>query len=173
LSSPSEKLKKLAELNFCEDCYSKYLALIHPELEHILSEPISDWRQTEHNIDVLWIKAKGLYDVNKSPMFSPHEDAFQKAENEKLWVKLKFLRDNEILSNFTYKFLDKVSKKRNKIHSLDKFSEQDYLLFRATKALTDAMITPIIFDLKDDIWKKQLDNNEKLVQWLLENVELL
>jgi hypothetical protein len=172
LSSPSEKLRKLAELNFCKDCYFKYLALIHPEIDHILSEPISDWRQTEHNIDILWIKAKGLYDIKDSQVFSPHKNAFQKAENEKLWVKLKFLKEKGILQNFTYKLLDKVSKKRNKIHSLYKFSEKDYRSFRLAKAFTDALITPIIFDLQDEIWKKQLANNEELVQWLLENTEL-
>jgi hypothetical protein len=171
LSSSSEKLKKLAELNFCEDCYLKYLALIHPEIEYLLSEPIFDWRQTEHNIDVLWIKAKGLYDVKKSPMFSPLENAFQIAKGEKLWGKLKFLRENGIINNFTYRFLDKVSKRRNKIHSLSKFSKQDYTLFREAKALTDTVMLPIIFDLKDP-WKKQLDNVEKRAKWLLEKTEL-
>ena len=53
MSALSEKLKKLAELNFCKDCYSKYLVLIHGEIEYLLSEPISDWRQTEENINVL------------------------------------------------------------------------------------------------------------------------
>jgi hypothetical protein len=171
LSSPSEKLKKLAERNFCEDCYPKYLELIHPQIEYLLSEPISDWKQTEHNIDVLWIKAKGLYDAKKSPMFSPHENAFQKAKDEKLWEKLKFLRDKGIINNFTYKFLDEVSKRRHKIHSLSKFSKEDYILFREANALTDALRLPIIFDLKDP-WKKQLDYVEKRAKWLLEKTEL-
>jgi hypothetical protein len=170
LSYPSEKLKKLAELNFCGDCYNKYLLLIHGEIEYLLSEPISDWRQTEQNIDILWIKAKGLYDV-KSSMFHPLENAFKKAKDEKLWKKLKFLRDNGIINNFTYKFFDKVSKRRNKIHSLSKFSKEDYILFREAKTLTDVMQPVIIFDLKDP-WKKQLDYVEKRAKWLLEKTEL-
>jgi len=170
MSALSEKLKKMAELNFCEDCYRKYLDLIYGEIEYLLSEPLSDWRQTEHNIDVFWIKAKGLYDI-KSSMFSPNENAFQKAKDEKLWKKLKFLRDNGIINNYTYKFLDEVSKRRNKIHSLSKFSKEDYILFREAKALTDIMHPIIIFDLKDP-WKKQLDYVENRAKWLLEKTEL-
>jgi hypothetical protein len=45
VSALSEKLKRMAELNFCKKCYSKYLALVHGEIEHLLSEPISNWRQ--------------------------------------------------------------------------------------------------------------------------------
>jgi hypothetical protein len=172
MSALSEKLKKMAELNFCEDCYSKYLALIHGEIEYLLSEPISDWRQTEENINVLWIKAKGLYDAKKSPRFSPYENAFQKATKEKLWTKLQFLRKSEIINDFTYEFLDKVRERRNKIHPPSKFSQQDYTLFREAKALTDAMVPPIIFDLKDAIWKKELDNIEKYAKRLLEKTKL-
>jgi hypothetical protein len=168
MSALSEKLKKLAELNFCEDCYSKYLALIHGEIEYLLSEPISDWRQTEENINILWIKAKGLYDVVNSTIFSPHEDSFQKAREEKLWKKLKFLRKNEIINDFTYKFLDEVSKRRSKIHPPLKFSKQDYNLFREAKTLTDTMLMPIMFDLKDDRWKNLLANVEKRAKQLLE-----
>jgi len=172
MAALSEKLKKLAESNFCEDCYSKYLVLIHGEIEYLLSEPISDWRQTEENINVLWIKAKGLYDVKKSPRFSPHENAFKKARNETAKTKLKNLKDKGLINYYTYDFLNKVRKRRNKIHPPSKFSKQDYILFREAKALTDAMISPIIFDLKDDIWKKQLDNIEKHAKWLLEKTEL-
>jgi len=64
-----------------------------------------------------------------------------------------------------------VSKRRNKIHSLSKFSKEDYILFREAKALTDIMHPVIIFDLKDQ-WKKQLDYVENRAKWLLEKTEL-
>ena len=171
MSCPSEKLKRIAESNFCKDCYSKYLVLIHGEIEYLLSEPISDWRQTEHNIDVLWIKAKGLYDVKKSPMFSPCENAFRKAGSKIVCKKLKFLKDKGIVNEYTYEFLDEVRKKRNKVHPPTKFSKQDYILFREAKALTDTLFPIIIFDLKDP-WEKQLDYVEKRAKWLLEKTEL-
>jgi hypothetical protein len=168
----SEKLKKLAELNFCKNCYSKYLDLIHPEIEYLLSEPISDWRQTEENINVLWIKAKGLYNVVNSTVFSPHENAFKKARNETVLTKLKNLKDEGLIKDYTYDFLNKVRRRRNNIHPPFKFSKQDYILFREAKALTDTMIPPIIFDLKDAVWKKELDNIEKHAKRLLENTKL-
>ena len=172
MSALSERLKRMAESNFCENCYSKYLVLIHGEIEYLLSEPISDWRQTEANIDIMWIKAKGLYNVVNSTVFSPHERAFKKAKAEKLWRKLKFLKDKEILNDSTYKFLAKVSERRNKIHSRSKFSKQDYVLFREAEALTGTMQIPIIHDLKDDRWKNVLANVEKRAKLLLEKFKL-
>ena len=167
MSALSEKLKKLAELNFCEDCYSKYLALIHGEIEYLLSEPISDWRQTEENINILWIKAKGLYVAN-STIFSPCENAFTKARNETVKNKLKDLNDKGLINDYTHDFLNKVRKRRNKIHPPLKFSKQDYNLFREAKTLTDTMLMPIMFDLKDDRWKNLLANVEKRAKQLLE-----
>ena len=171
MSALSEKLKKLAELNFCEDCYSKYLDLIHGEIEYLLSEPISDWRQTENNINVLWIKAKGLYDVKKSLMFSPHQNAFKKAREESVKKKLDDLKEKGIIKEYTHNFLQAVRRRRNKVHPPSTFSKQDYILFREAKALTDALFPVIIFDLKDP-WKKQLDYVEKRAKWLLEKTEL-
>ena len=167
MSALSEQLKKMAELNFCKDCYQKYLALIHCGVEYLLSEPLSDWRQTEANIDIMWIKAKGLYNGVNSTVFFPHEGALQKAKKEKLWRKLKYLKAKGILNDSTYEFLGKVSERRNKIHSQTKFSKQDYVLFREAKALTGTMQIPIIHDLKDDGWKNVLANVEKHAKQLL------
>ena len=170
MSFPSEKLKELAKLNFCKDCYSKYLDLIHGEIEYLLSDPISDWRQTENNITILWIKAKGFYKVNLG-VFSPNQDAIEKAQKEKAFNKLKFLKDEGIIKEYTYEFLNKVRQKRNKVHQQTKFSKQDYILFREANALTNTLFPIIIFDLKEP-WKKQLDYVEKRAKWLLEKTEL-
>lgn len=167
MSALSEKLKRQAELNFCKDCYHKYLTSIHVEIEYLLSEPLSDWRQTEANIDIMWIKAKGLYNGVNSTVFSPHENAFKKARGETSYDKLKFLKKEEIINNYTYEFLDKVRKRRNKIHPPSKFSKQDYVLFREAKALTDTIQIPIIHDLKDDRWKNVLVNVENHAKQLL------
>lgn len=170
MSASSEKLKKLAELNFCKDCYSKYLVSIHGEIEYFLSEPISDWRQTEANIDILWIKAKGLY-VKNSTIFSPHQSAFKKAGNETVCKKLKFLKEDGIINEYTYEFLNKVRQRRNKIHPPSKFTKQDYALFQEAKRITDAMIIPIVFDLKNERWTHHLANIEEYAKQLLEKSE--
>lgn len=162
----------MAEHNFCKNCYSKYLVLFHGEIEHHLSEPISDWRQTENNIDWLWIKAKGFYSITNSTIFSPQDNAFKKAANESVFDKLNYLRNKERIKNYTYEFLNKVRKRRNKIHPPSKFSKQDYILFREARAITDAMFIPIIHDLKSDIWKNTLANVEKRAKLLLEYFKL-
>jgi hypothetical protein len=115
----------------------------------------------------MWIKAKKFYDVN-SPLFSPHETAFQHAKDTKLWKKLKFLNAEGVLPPYTYKLLDQVSKRRNKIHPPDKFSQQDYIMFREVKTLTDLMLLPIIHNLKTELWKNTLVNVEKRAKMLLE-----
>ena len=170
MSDVSEKLRKLAKLNFCEKCYSKYLVLFQGEIEHLLSEPITDWRQAELNIDFMWIKTKNLYDVVNSTVFHPHKNAFQKAKNEKLWKKLKFLKKEGVLPVYSYKLLDKVSKRRNKIHPPDKFSKQDYVMFREVKTLTDTMHILISRDLKDELWQSSLDYVENRAKHLLEKL---
>lgn len=167
MSALSEKLKKMAKLNFCQECYQKYLMFVHGQIEYLLSEPISDWRQVETNITLLAVKAKGAYKKTNSTVFSPNEKAFNKIQKEKLWKKLKILKEAGVLGDNLYRFLDEVSKIRNKIHPPNKFSEQDYILFREAKALTTAILTPVLHDLKDDTWNKVLVSVENHAKWLL------
>jgi len=163
----SEKLRKMAELNFCKECYQKYLMFIHGEIEYLLSEPISDWRQVETDITLLAVKAKGAYKKTNSGIFTPDEKAFKHIQKEKLWKKLKILKETGVIGENLYRFLDEVSKIRNKIHPPNKFSKQDYALFREAKTLASAMVTPILFDLKDDVWKRYLADVEYRAKWLL------
>ena len=167
MSFTSEKLKRLAEANFCKECYRKFLDLIFGEIEYLLSEPISDWRATEQNISLFWIKAKGFYEM-KSGVFSSCPDAFKKAENETTYNKLKFLKDKGIIKEYTYEFLNQVRKRRNNVHPPKKFSKDDYFLFREARGITDAMFVPIIHDSCSDVWKSQLPAIEKSVKNFLE-----
>ncbi len=171
MSYPSEKLKNLAKLNFCDDCYVKYLELIHGEIEYLLSEPISDWRETEQNINLFWIKAKGFYTV-KSGIFSPCENAFKEAYSpiNSMNKKLKFLKKEGLITEYIYEFLDKVRDRRNKVHPPNKFSKQDYFLFQEAKKITNIMQPSIIFDLSADRWN--LAYVEKYAKQLLEKTKL-
>jgi len=175
MSEVIEKLRSLARLNFCAKCYSTYLGLFEAEIERLLLEPIADWKQAEINIDKMWIKAKGFYTVVNSTVFSPDKDAFQKAKEEKLWKKLEFLKDEGILFEHTYKFLDHVSKRRNKIHpqyfEQNYFSRQDYRMFQVAKTLTDMILFPVIHDLKGDEWKATFDVVENLARVFLEKIK--
>ncbi|MFA5363852.1 MAG: hypothetical protein WC325_01555 [Candidatus Bathyarchaeia archaeon] len=168
MSEVIEKLRGLARLNFCEKCYSTYLQLFEGEIEQLLFEPLVDWKETEINIDRMWIKAKGFYTIVNSTVFSPNKTAFQKAKDTKLIDKLKFLREKGILFENTFKFLDQVSKRRNKIHpqyfEQNYFSKQDYRMFQLAKTLTNMIIFPIIYDLKSDEWISTFENVENIAK---------
>jgi hypothetical protein len=168
MSEIIRKLRYLAKSNFCEKCYPK------GQIENLLSEPLVDWKETEINIDKMWIKAKGFYKVINSTIFSPDKDAFQKAKETKLHEKLKFLKDKGMLYEDTYKFLDQVSKRRNKIHpqysEKNYFSGQDYLLFQKAKALTGMIVIPIMHDLKGGVWNSTFSTVENLARTFLEDI---
>ena len=168
-----EQLRKTAELNLCEDCYKKYTMLLEPQIKKWLSKPIGDWRQVETDVNMMVIKAKGFYKQGDSTTFSPDDRAFGEVEKEKLWEKMKFLKETGILGDNSHKFLDKVSKIRNKvIHHQEGFSERDYNLFRHAKELTNAMVMPILFDLEDDVHQRLLASLENHAKQLLSKLKL-
>jgi len=171
MSALSEKLKKSAERNFCEKCYQKYLALIHSEVEYLLSEPISDWRLVEANINGMVMKAKGFYKKTNSTVITPDTEAFNEEMRKERWGfkrKIDFLQKQGIIKESLHGFLDRINKIRNRVHKeRTEFSKQDYVLFREAKALTDAILWFILFDLKDDRWKNVLANVEKRAKQVL------
>ena len=175
MSEVIRKLRGLARLNFCEKCYPKYLTLFEGQIERLLLEPIADWKETEINIDKMWIKAKGYYKIVNLTVFSPNKTAFQKARNTKLIDKLIFLRKKGILRENTFKFLDHVSKRRNKIHPQyfeeNYFSRQDYQMFQLAKTFTNMIVFPVIHDLKTDEWKSSFDTVENLATKFLKELK--
>jgi len=101
----SEKLKKMAELNFCQECYQKYLMFIHGEIEYLLSEPISDWREVEANINKLMMKAKGFYRKNASMTIYPDMESYYEEMRKGRWGfkrKIDFLREEGIVGESSY-----------------------------------------------------------------------
>lgn len=132
----SEKLKNLAKANFCNDCYQKYLTLIQGEIEYLLSDPIPDWNETEENITKMFLKYKGYFkqtDWGTLSLDLREEDLQRIRKRPDLKIKIDILHEHGILKENTYKFLDYVRNRRNKIHPPNRFSEQDYRLFRQAK----------------------------------------
>ena len=147
------------------------MALFQAEIEYLWSEPIADWRQTEQNLKILWIKAKGYYTI-KSTVFSPNDNAFKKAKNEPVYNKLIFLKNEKIIQNSTYEFLNKARKRRNKVHPPNRFSKQDYIMFREAKTLTDILFLHAVRNVKDDIWRNVMASIEEHAKILLEKFQL-
>ena len=166
----SEKLKSLAKANFCDDCYQKYLTLIQGEIEYLLSDPISDWSETEENITKMFLKYKGYFKqtvLGTQSLDLSEEDLRRIRKSPNFYNKIDILHKNGILKENVYKFLDYVRKRRNKIHPPNRFSEQDYKLFRQAKELTQTIFRPILFDLQNDRSEKLLANVETYVKHLL------
>ena len=176
ITSPSliDKFKILVEKNFCEKCFKKYIALIEPEIEYLLSEPISDWRETEENITQMFLKDKGYFKQTEKGTLhlDLHEEDLQNIRNSPLKRKIDYLRKQGILKENFYKFLDYVRSRRNKIHPPNKFSNQDYMLFKQAKELTDVISTTIMFDLKDDVYERLLVKAENYAKQVLSKLSL-
>ena len=171
MSGLSEKLKKMAELNFCQECYQKYLMFIHGEIDYLLSEPMSDWRQVEANINKLMMKAKGFVKKTNSTVIFPDIESYDEEMRKGRWGfkrKIDFLQKEEILGESLNSFLGRINEIRNRVHEeRTQFSTRDYGLFREAKELTSAILTPILFDLKDDVWKRYLADVENRAKCLL------
>jgi hypothetical protein len=166
-----DRIKTLAENNFCEKCYPKYLALIHNEIERVLLEPMSDWRQTETNINALMMKSMGFFSKNDTTAISLDRDAFLKKMKKERWgfnAKIKYLSEKGIIKESLSNLLLHVADIRHRIHKESThFSKQDYSLFRQTKELTDIISTPIMFDLKDDMYERLLVKVENYAKQVL------
>lgn len=173
----SEKLRRMAELNFCEGCYRKYTMLLQPQIEEWLSEPIFDWRQTEENVNKLLMKAKGYYkQTANSTVLFPNRDAFSKEMRKKRWGfkrKIGYLHSQGIIKSSLYRLLETTSRIRHRIHKeYTEFSKQDYNLFRTAKNLTHTILLPILFDLKEDRWNRLLADVEKHARQILSELNL-
>lgn len=176
MSALIEKLNGVAKSNFCEDCYQKYLDLIQGEIEFLLSEPMSDWRQVESNINDIVMKALGFVKKRMdSTAVSLYIEGFIRKVAKERWTfksKLQFLRQQDVIGESLYNFLDKVREIRNNIHPPSKFSEKDYSLFKEAKELTNLISSIILFDLKG-VWERELTIVEKHAKQLLEDNKLI
>jgi hypothetical protein len=168
----SEKLKSLVKANFCDDCYQKYLALIVPEIEFLLSSPISDWNETEENITQMFLKHKGYFKQTDwgTQSLDISEGDLQRIRKSPFKRKIDILHKHGILKENIYKFLDYVRGRRNKIHPPYRFSEQDYRLFKQAKDITNAIFIPVLFDLKNDRRKTLQANVETHIKNLLSKI---
>jgi hypothetical protein len=138
------RLGKIAELNFCHDCYNKYLALVEPTIKLLLARPLGYWRETEADITQMVMKHKKVFTDDKilgvylSRGEKPEEwitngidiKTYREIERWGCKSKLKYLRKHGVLEDASYRLLDTARNLRNNIHDLTyDFPDQDYFLF--------------------------------------------
>lgn len=171
-----EDLRKRAESNFCERCFQEYKALIEPTIEYLLRFPFADWRQVESEVTQMVMKKKGIF-KGKEFVYNLTENVEGKyadcVDGEALrankqtlksfYNKIKYLQDNGIIKESSFKLLYEAKEIRNNIHNVSGFSEQDYTLFRVAHAITNQIWFAMMAERKDEL-ATCISNSEKIAE---------
>lgn len=178
-----KKLRKIAELNLCENCYGTYKAILEPTIKQWLFKPLNDWRQVESDITQMVMKLKGVFKTDKI-FLSLDEDSNEKYANEvdvktfrKIsygWgfkKKIQYLKKKGVLQDSSYNLLYRVNQIRNRIHDpFKEFSEQDFALFYWASAITRQIHSATVFSKLEHISENLKSNAENLAQQLLSRI---
>ncbi|UCE16180.1 MAG: hypothetical protein JSV12_00740 [Candidatus Bathyarchaeota archaeon] len=178
-----KRLRKIAELNLCENCYEKYKAILEPSIKQWLFQPLPDWRAVESYITQMVMKLEGVFKTDVI-FISLDEDSNEKYANEvdveafqkikygwSLRDKIKYLKKMGILHDFSYNLLDRVREIRNRIHDeFYEFSENDLILFHWARTITSQIHWATMFPLNKETSENVRSNAEKLAEQLLQKL---
>ena len=177
-----EDLRRIAELNLCENCFQKYKMFIEPTIRDWVSNPLSDWIEVESYVTQMVMKKKGIFkgnlifislDEGSKEKHSDEVDvkAFLKNEKGGFKNKIEYLHNNGILNDSSHKFLIKAGKVRNKIHNpYAPYSERDQTLFQVAKVITFHIWSATMIEMGEDTSNNLKYEAEKLAEQYLENL---
>lgn len=176
-----EDLRRIAELNLCEDCFRKYKMFIEPTIRDWLSNPLSDWSEVESNVTQIVMKTEGIF-KGKLIFISLDEGSNEKHSDEvdvkdfkvtKKWSfkrKIDYLRKKGILKGYSYKVLDTAREVRNKIHDpYASYSEHDRTLFYIANVITYQIWYATMIEVGEDTSNNLKSEAEKIAEHYLEN----
>jgi hypothetical protein len=137
-----EHLRKMAELNFTDDCYKVYLALIEPGIRSIIQNYMRSWQDIESTVTRMVMIHKQIYKTDLQ-FISLSPDAKEKYGDQvdvdefnkvkfgmSFKDKINYLKNVGLLQSQSYKLLDMLNKRRNKIHEIGEvFTQQDLNVF--------------------------------------------
>lgn len=135
--SSIEELREFAKLNMEEKCFQKYLHLIEPNIKQIIRNYFGGWNSIEFEIIQILMRVNGVYLTSTSVIFDDGDDRnkfkdlvnlekYKKYEKLSFKRKIDLLLKKKIIGKNTYKLLDFLRKKRNKIHKFDGYlSDED------------------------------------------------
>ncbi|MBS3926436.1 MAG: hypothetical protein KGZ34_07105 [Nitrosarchaeum sp.] len=142
-----EDIRKLAELNFPPECYKIYLAIIEPNIKSIIPNYLKNWQSVEGYVTMTVMRHMGIFKTMTS-IISINEDVdpsifplldvkkFKEVKKQTFKQKIDFLKKEGILKENSYKLLDILRLKRNKIHEMDTiFSDKDLQEFSIAKSI--------------------------------------
>lgn len=148
-----EELRKIAQLNLCDNCYQKYLAFLEPTIKEYVARPLSDWGEVEEHLAYLTMRKRGVFKNDKIMSFKDGEEGNYPDEidvaNYRSYKKrlrnahsqIEYLHREGVFGENTYRLLNKARMARNKIHPAPDavFSKEDYGLFYVAKAITSQL----------------------------------
>jgi hypothetical protein len=177
-----EDLRRMAELNLCENCFKNYKMLIEPTIRDWLSNPLSDWSEVELHITQMVMKTKGFF-KGKLIFNSLDEDSNEKLSDKidvkdfkatKKWSfkwKIDYLHKKGILNISSYKVLDTAREARNKIHDpYAPYSEHDRTLFHIANVITNQIWCATIIEMGEDTSNNLKSEAEKMSEQYLDNL---
>lgn len=132
-----DDIRQLAKSNLTPECYETYLTIIHPNIKTIITNYLRNWQNVELYVTLTVMRHMGIFKTSLS--FHSIDDDAEEKYGDKLdvakfrdvktwWLKKKidYLRKEGVLGENSFKLLDALRKKRNKIHEPGMvFSEKD------------------------------------------------
>ena len=118
-------------------CFETYLHLIEPSIKQIIRNYFGGWNSIESYITQIIMRVNGVYKTSISYIFDAGDDRnkyidsvdlkkYKKFERFSFKTKINFLLKNKTIGKNTYKLLDLLREKRNKIHNYDGYiSDED------------------------------------------------
>lgn len=154
--STIDYLRKLAELNFTHECYQRYLEMIEPGIKSIMPSYLKDWQNVEGFVTMVMMRHMGIFkteysvtsiDDGAEEKYSDMCDVveFKKVKKWTFKEKIDYLRKEGILRENSYKLLDALRVKRNKIHEMGTvFSELDLQAFSKAYSIVFYIHTTLV-----------------------------
>ncbi|MGI0057121.1 MAG: hypothetical protein ACREAK_07075 [Nitrosarchaeum sp.] len=168
-----EKLRNIAELNLCEKCIPVYSSIIAPGVVELTRTYFNDWKDIEWRITSMVMKLEGVYktglniitlDYEESKKYNDEIDykKFKKIEMDSFKKKIEYLKEKGILQKYSYKLLDVVRVRRNKIHKpFVPFTGSDFIAFSYGAHIVQNIWLSVFGKFDDEMNKKLLKGAEK------------
>ena len=176
-----DTLNKLAELNFCENCYEKYTQLIEPSIQKLMASPLAGWPETETYLTAIIWKDSGAYDLGTTVLvdfdFQEIDDLPSEKVNKTLLLEIKkwpfskklaYLKKRKITTQNIHKLFDEARQTRNMIHKFNyEFSEDDLELLRVTSNVAAQIQSVYCFKNLEPIKQRTMESLEESSKLIL------
>ncbi len=180
------RLRELAELNLCDNCKSVYSSLIQPGVIELARSYFNDWKNIEWQINTMVRRLEGVYkNTEKAIVIAVDSDEelekykddidiekFKQIDRKSFKWKINRLKEKNVLHESSYKLLDDVRYRRNKIHQPFKdFTAVDFIAFSYGAHIVGSLWTSIFGKINEDISKRWQEDAEKQAELYYSSIQ--